>query len=99
MSKLRFDTLERASSKRPVSVTYPGKPADIFATKVFDKAKMYRYLTADTYAKMVAVMDGESPLDPDIVNEVADGMKRWALDNGVTLCRCLLWRVSFPAGL
>lgn len=84
MSRLRFDAVESAFSKKPVEVKEPGRPSDYFASKVFDKAKMYKYLPADVYAKMSQVIDGDAPLDPEIIPAVADGMKRWAIENGAT---------------
>lgn len=84
MSSVRFQAIARASAKKPVEVGNIGKPSDYFGCKVFDKAKMYKYLSSQVYAQMVAVMDGDEPLDPAIVDEVADGMKRWALENGAT---------------
>ncbi len=84
MSSVRFQAIEKATAKRPVEVESIGKPSDYFGCKVFDKAKMYRYLSSQVYTQMVAVMDGSEPLNPDIVDEVADGMKRWALEHGAT---------------
>ncbi|MBQ9399623.1 MAG: glutamine synthetase III [Bacteroidales bacterium] len=84
MSRLRFDCLEKSFSKAPVVVESPGKPSDFFGCKVFDKPKMYKYLSSAAYAQMEAVMEGEASLEPSVVNEVAEGMKRWALENGAT---------------
>ena len=84
MSKLRFDAVESAYSKHPVEVEDPGRPSEYFGSKVFDKAKMFKYLSAPVYAKMVEVIDGDAPMDKEIIDEVADGMKRWAMDNGAT---------------
>ena len=84
MNTVRFQALEKAASKRPVEIDNGKRPSDYFGCKVFDKAKMYKYLPSDIYARMVAVMDGYEPMDASIVDEVADGMKRWALENGAT---------------
>lgn len=84
MNTVRFQALEKAASKRPVEIDNGKRPSDYFGCKVFDKAKMYKYLPSDIYARMVAVMDGSEPMDASIVDEVADGMKRWALENGAT---------------
>ena len=84
MSSVRFQAIAGASARKPVEVKSTGKPSDYFGCMVFDKAKMYKYLSSQVYAQMVAVMDGDEPLDPAIVDEVADGMKCWALENGAT---------------
>ena len=83
--KLRLDSVEKAFSKSPVSVPDPEKrPSEYFGCKVFDKAKMYKYLPSDVFERMTAVMDGKEPLDAGIVDSVADGMMKWALENGAT---------------
>ena len=84
MSKLRFDAVESAYSKHPLEVCDPGRPSEYFGTKVFDKAKMYKYLPADIFAKMADVLDELAPLDNTIIDDVADGMRRWAMDMGAT---------------
>ena len=84
MSTVRFAAIEKATAKRPVPVSMPGRPGEYFGCRVFDRAKMYRYLSQQTYSKMAAVMDNDGVLDLDLVDEVADGMKRWAIENGAT---------------
>ena len=42
---------------------------------VFNRAKMYKYLPADIYKKLVDVMDNGSRLDRSIADAVAQGMK------------------------
>ena len=82
---LRNDSVEKAFSKSPVSVPDPkARPSEYFGCKVFDKAKMYRFLSSDTYERMIAVMDGRESLDIGIVDSVAEGMKQWAMENGAT---------------
>jgi len=44
---------------------------------------MYKYLPSDVYDKMVGVMEG-APLDREITDSVAAGMKQWAIDSGAT---------------
>ena len=46
MSKLRFDVVRDAFNKKPVKPTIPqGRPEDYFAKNVFNREKMYKYLT------------------------------------------------------
>lgn len=84
MAKLRFDAVESAFAKRPVEVKEPGRPTEYFGSKVFNRVNMFKYLPADVFARMVEVMDGGAPLDSTLTEAMADGMKRWAMDNGVT---------------
>ena len=85
MSNLRFEAVEKAFSKRPVSVIQPvERPSEYFGKYVFNRAKMYKYLPADIYEKLIDVIDNGTPLDRGIADAVAKGMKQWADENGVT---------------
>ena len=85
MTNLRFEAVTQASRKRPVEVITPvQRPSEFFGRKVFNRARMYKYLPADVYEKLVDVIDNGVQLDRGIANAVAKGMKQWADENGVT---------------
>ena len=85
MSKLRFRVVEKAFHKEPVAVIPPKeRPSEYFAKYVFNREKMFKYLPSKVYSKLVDVIDNGAPLDRSIANEVAAGMKRWAIELGVT---------------
>ena len=85
MANLRFQVVEEAFKKKPVEVIAPvERPSEFFGKYVFNRAKMYKYLPADVYEKLVDVIDNGAPLDRSIANAVAAGMKQWADENGVT---------------
>jgi glutamine synthetase len=85
MENLRFQAVADASTKKPVSVMTPvERPSEYFGKKVFNRQKMYKYLPADVYSKLIDVIDNGAQLDRSIANEVAKGMKQWADENGVT---------------
>ncbi|MDY0153952.1 MAG: glutamine synthetase III [Prevotella sp.] len=85
MTNLRFEAVAEASRKKPLEVATPAeRPSEFFGKKVFNRQKMYKYLPADIYAKLVDVIDNGARLDRSIANEVAKGMKQWADENGVT---------------
>ena len=46
--------------------------------------KMFKYLPSAVYAKLTDAMDNGAPLERAIADEVAAGMKRWAIELGVT---------------
>ena len=84
-SRLRFKVVDDAFKKRPVEVTVPKeRPSEYFAKYVFDRKKMFKYLPAKVYAKMCDVIDNGAHFDLTIADAVADGMKRWAMELGVT---------------
>ena len=87
MSSLRFQMVSQAFRKHAVEVPAPTeRPSEFFAKYVFNKAKMQKYLPKDTYVKMMDVIDNGVPLDRETADVVADGMKKWAMELGVTHC-------------
>ena len=82
---LRFQVVAEAFKKKAVEVKTPSeRPSEYFGKYVFNKEKMYRYLPKDVYNQMVDVMDNGASLDRSIADAVADGMKKWAMEMGVT---------------
>ena len=82
---LRFRVVEEAFKKKAVEVTAPkGRPSEYFAKYVFTRQKMYKYLPADIYERLIDVIDNGTRLDRSIADAVAEGMKRWAMEMGVT---------------
>ena len=84
-NNLRFQVVEEAFKKHALEVKAPSeRPSEYFGKYVFNKEKMYRYLPKDVYDKMIDVIDNGASLDRSIADAVADGMKKWALEMGVT---------------
>ena len=84
-NNLRFQVVEEAFKKRALDVKVPSeRPSEYFGKYVFNKQKMYKYLPSDIYEKMIDVMDNGARLDRSIADAVADGMKKWAMEMGVT---------------
>ena len=87
MSNLRFKVVEEAFKKRPVEVKTPAeRPSEYYAKYVFNKEKMFKYLSLKTYNKLREVIEEGAPLPLSVADEVADGMKKWAMEMGVTHC-------------
>ena len=85
METLRFQVVGEAFKKKPIDVVAPEeRPAKYFGKKVFNREKMYKYLSKDVYEKMIDVMDNGARLERDVADAVAEGMKQWAAENGVT---------------
>ena len=55
-----------------------------YGADVFSEKAIRKYLSKTIAVKLIATMRESKPLDPTIANAVADGMKKWALDNGAT---------------
>ena len=87
MTSLRFKAVEAASKKRFVEVAIPSeRPSEYYAKYVFNQDKMFKYLPLSVYTKLREAIDEGTPLTMQVANEVAEGMKQWAIENGVTHC-------------
>ncbi len=85
MSKLRFDVVQDAFKKKALDVETPvTRPSEYFGELVFNRDKMRKYLKPSTYDALVACIEGDKALDRDIADQVAEGMKVWAMEHGVT---------------
>lgn len=85
MDNLRFDVVKEAFRKRPVKLEVTNeRPSEQFGKYVFSRDKMYKYLPIDIFNKMMDVMENGERLDRSIADGVANGMKKWAKDHGVT---------------
>ena len=51
---------------------------------MFTREKMYKYLPISVYNKLIDVIDNGARLDRSIADAVAEGMKKWAQEMGVT---------------
>ncbi len=82
---LRFQVVEEAFKKKALEVPAPSeRPSEYFGKYVFNRQKMYKYLPADVYNKLIDVIDNGARLDRSIADAVALGMKQWALEMGAT---------------
>ena len=85
MSELRFNVVESAFYKKAATVDIPeGRPCDYFGKYVFGREQMFHYLSAETYASLIDVIDNGAELDRKVADEVAEG-------NGSTLAWKLPW--------
>lgn len=85
MSKLRFRVVETAFKKKAIEVPTPAeRPSAYFAKYVFNRSKMFKYLPSKVYEKLIDAIDNGSTLDRSIAQDVAEGMKKWAMEMGVT---------------
>ncbi len=85
MATVRFYALQEAQSRKPVKIEYPEKKtSDYFAVNVFDKRKMLEYLSKDAFDGVMDCIDKGQRMDRRLAEQVAVGMKAWAMDMGAT---------------
>ena len=85
MSSLRFKAVEEAFKKKALVVCAPSKfTSDYYGKYVFNRATMAKYLSKDTLKSLKNVIDKGATLNLDIANDVAAGMRMWAMELGAT---------------
>lgn len=83
MSSLRFKVVEEAFDRKAMPVEIPAeRPENYYASKVFNRAAMYKYLPKSAYVALVNAIDNKQPLSMELADSIAAGMKKWAIDNG-----------------
>ena len=85
MSNLRFQVVSEAFKKKPLAV----EPQDVatstyYGKNVFGRKQMAQYLSKQVMQQICASIDNGEPLGREIADDVADGMKKWAMDMGAT---------------
>ena len=68
----------------PAETIRPDDSLKTYGMDVFGGRTIGKYLSKSTAAKLLAVARDHKPLDASIADEVADGMKRWAVAMGAT---------------
>ena len=85
MARLRFNVVEEAFKKKAVEVKTPTeRPSEYFGKYVFNKEKMFKYLPLKTYNKLCDAIENGTRLELSVADEIAQGMKKWAEQFGVT---------------
>ncbi|MCB2197581.1 MAG: glutamine synthetase III [Bacteroidetes bacterium] len=85
MATIRFKAIEEVLNRKPVEVVLPSaKTSDYFGENVFDNYKMQEYLSQEAYQNVIESINQGTRIDRKIANQVAIGMKAWAVDRGAT---------------
>lgn len=85
MAKLRFQALQEVISRQPKEVKFPSnKISDYYGQLVFNKPKMERYLSHKAYQSVITAIEEGKPIDRKVADQVALGMKSWAIEMSVT---------------
>ena len=76
--------VEEAFDRKAVAVDTPSqRPDQYYGELVFNRQKMFEYLPKAVYDALIDAIENKKPIDRQLADSIADGMKRWALDNGV----------------
>jgi glutamine synthetase len=85
MSNLRFSLVKEAFGRQTAPVAAPSeKTSDYFGKYVFDRNQMRKYLSKETLKLVLNATDRGEPLERQVANHVAAGMRMWAMEMGAT---------------
>ena len=85
MSKMRFFALQELANRKPLKVIPPSKKlSDYYGSHVFDRKKMQEYLSKEAYKAVTDAIEKGTPINREIADLIANGMKSWAKSMGVT---------------
>jgi len=85
MSTLRFKALEILMTRKPIFVKREENlTSDYYGMLVFDRPKMKKYLSKEAFKGICDAIDNGTTIDRKIADQVAIGMKAWAIENGTT---------------
>jgi glutamine synthetase len=85
MATLRFKALEELFNRMPLEIGLPSKNvSEYFGENVFDLQKMENYLSKEIYKVVKRAINEGKSLTRQEANQVATGLKAWALSKGAT---------------
>jgi glutamine synthetase len=85
MAELRFSALKELFNREPVVSNTPDKNVSkYFGVNVFDLHKMEHYLSSEAFKVVKHAIEEGRSLTREQANQVAIGLKAWALERGAT---------------
>ncbi len=85
MPFIRFEALKTTMHRQPIEVDPPyTRISDIFGEHVFNKKAMQEFMTPEAYKSVMDAMIHGKKIDRNIADQVAVGMKSWALSKNAT---------------
>ncbi len=85
MATIRFKALENVFSRKAIwKESYAKATSEYFGENVFSDEQMKKYLSKDAYENIRKSIDNGTQIERQISDQVAAGMKSWAMEKGVT---------------
>jgi len=85
MPILRFKAMEDVLNRSARNVELPSvKTSDYYGINVFNQSKMQSYLSKEAFQEVESAIKEGKKIDRRIANQIASGMKAWAVDRGAT---------------
>jgi len=85
MAQTRFSALETINSRKAKEMKItPQKISEIFAKDVFTDEKMRNHVSGEVFKSVQKSINDGTRIDREVANQVANAMKEWAVQRGVT---------------
>ena len=85
MPVLRFKAMEDVLNRKVRKTDLPSiKTSDYYGINVFNQKKMQSYLSKEAYQEVMEAIKEGKKIDRRVANQIASGMKAWAVDRGAT---------------
>ncbi|MDA3929823.1 MAG: glutamine synthetase III [Prolixibacteraceae bacterium] len=85
MATFRLAAFQKLLERQPIEVKREADlTSDYYGTLVFDRPKMKKYLSKDSYKAVIDAIDNNTTIERKVADGVATGMKAWALENSAT---------------
>ena len=85
MATFRKRALDEAAAHKAGRFYEDSRPvSEYFGQNVLDLEKMQRYISAEAYEAVLASVKFGAKLDLSMSDEIAAGMKKWAIEMGAT---------------
>lgn len=85
MASQRFHALDTIARRAFATTELPKeKISDLFGVNVFGKEQMRQYLPRDVFESVNAAIEEGRRIDRKVADQVAAGMKSWAMERGAT---------------
>jgi glutamine synthetase len=85
MATIRFQAIQETQNRKPVIVNEPSvRRSELYASNVFTISTAKHYMPKEAYNAVVSANLHGSKIDRKIADQVAAGMKAWAMGKGAT---------------
>ncbi|MCF8280567.1 MAG: glutamine synthetase III [Bacteroidales bacterium] len=85
MATIRFQAIQATLNRKPITVNEPNaRRSELYATNVFTSSTAMHYMPKEAYSAVVAAINHGQQIDRKIADQVASGMKSWAISKGAT---------------
>ncbi|MBI1227309.1 MAG: glutamine synthetase type III [Bacteroidetes bacterium] len=85
MATIRFQAIRETLNRQPVPVVEPNlRRSELYAANVFTISTAKHYMPKEAYNAVLAAITHGQKIDRKIADQVASGMKAWAISKGAT---------------